>query len=108
HLTSTARKKAKPGRGDERFKLIPQGTGKALIPDQDAGLQVAFLCPFCEVSGCHEGDFVVNHNALGMKAGANRRIGGKRPGIVVDARTLWPRPMILPEPLSKSAQDLVL
>ena len=37
-LTGTARQQAEPGRGDERFKLIPKGTGKALIPDQDAGL----------------------------------------------------------------------
>lgn len=37
-LTGAARQQAKPGRGDERFKLIPQRTGEALIPDQNAGL----------------------------------------------------------------------
>jgi hypothetical protein len=74
-LISAARQEAKPGGGDEGFKLIPQGTGEALIPDQDAGLHIAFLRPFREVGRCHEGDLVVNHDALDMKAGANRGIG---------------------------------
>src|ERR1019366_3688554 len=65
-------------------------------------------CPFREVGRCHEGNLVVNHNALGMKAGANRKIGGKRAGVVVDAWPLRPRPMVPPETFSESGQDLVL
>lgn len=48
-LADTTRQKEEAGSRNERFELIPQAPGKGLIPDQDAGLQVAFVRPFRKV-----------------------------------------------------------
>ena len=85
-LIDATRQQTEPGSGDERFKLILEGTGEPRISNQNSGLEIAFLRPFCEVCGCNKCDLVVDDDALGMKAGANRRIGRKRPRIIVNPR----------------------